>query len=677
MVPVSRLVARNEPGSPGLFVNPDWTEGTPGTFAVVIGVSDYPFLDEGSRQEPGTDTFGLGQLHVSAATARRFFDWLAHRYGFMVAPPARCWLLLSPTNQELEAFGVGSVEDLGAAQATLENCEHALGWWSETMHRLPKAAADQSRGLFFFSGHGLEVWQDRQILLPSDYLRPPGRAVNGAISTANLRKGLASAPVPNQFLFVDACRNDVPRLREFVVEGREILNVRQAAGTNPDTLTGILYASATGTQTWQPRELAQGYSLFGGAVVDGLDGADGIELEGCDNTNCEIRFYPLQTYVRTRMAEALDAFNSTEKARVRDGGSAPECGITLIRARGLTAGAPAPVVISPEPVINARYAIRDDGLSWTPADGYAAGHAIFCSERMTDIWAREMRVHDLASGAELPREAIVVRSVWRSHDTGTFRIGIDLTTRSSGYWLRFADAAGQQVACVLSGDDPMTPRYELEIDLETENAGSGYHPRWVSRLEAGLSPLNREPIDTMARIWRKYETRNIAVAAADLDLQELETALRYKRISPLAATIAGLVLLRARRLDLLHSTWLRNLSDWFPAIPDAPVLWAEQLRLANGHPDLSPDQLLEARAEHLHRLTQRGLPRLSEVLPIAWRQLAELPEEGIDPPWRAPLLNKILTAMRYHRPGGLFTVFTARAGQLSPELMLPPMGEAK
>ncbi len=565
------------------------------------------------------------------------------------------------------------MEDLGAAQATLENCEHALGWWNETMHRLPKAAADRSRGLVFFSGHGLEVWQDRQILLPSDYLRPPGRAVNGAISTANLRKGLASSPVPNQFLFVDACRNDVPRLREFVVEGREILNVRQAAGTNPDTLTGILYASATGTQTWQPRELAQGYSLFGGAVVDGLDGADGIELEGCDNTNCEIRFYPLQTYVRTRMAEALTDFNSTEKVRVRDGGSPPECGITLIKVRKFTPGEPLPVVISPEPVINARYDVRHDGLSWTPANDYATGHDIFGSERMTDIWARDMRVHDLASGAELPREAIVVRSVWRSRDTGTFRIGIDLTAGSSGYWLQFTDAAGQQFACALSGDDPIPPTYELEIDLEIEKVGSDYHPRWVSKLEAGLSPLNPEPIGTMAQIWRKYETQNIAVAAADLDLQELEAALRYKQISPLAATIAGLVLLRARRLDLLHSTWLRNLSNLFPAFPDAPVLWAEQLRLASEPPDLS----LEARAEYLHRLTQHGLPRLSEVLPTAWRQLTELPEEGIDPPWRTPLLDKILMAMRYHRPGGLFTVFTARAGQLSPELMLPLMGEAR
>ena len=100
------------------------------------------------------------------------------------------------------------------------------------------------------------------------------------------------------------------------------------------------------------------------------------------------------------------------------------------------------------------------------------------------------------------------------------------------------------------------------------------------------------------------------------------------------------------------------------------MLWAEQMRLASA----PPDQSLRTRAEYLQRLTQRGLPRLSELLPTALRQLAELPEEGLDPPWRTPLLGKILKAMRYHRPGGLFTVFTARAGQLSPELIRPPMG---
>jgi hypothetical protein len=665
MVSVSRLEARLEPESPGLFVNPDWIEGTPGTFAVVIGVSNYPFLEGGNRQEAGTDTFGLGQLYVSAATAHQFFGWLAERYRFPAAPPARCWLLLSPTSQELAKFAVGSPEELGAAQATLQNCELALGWWNETMRRLPRSAADRSRGLFFFSGHGLEVNQDGQILLPSDYMRPPLRAVNEAISTENLRKGLASSPVPNQFLFIDACRNDVQKLREFLVKGREILNVRQAVGTNPDTLTGILYASASGTQTWQPRELEQGYSLFGGAVVDGLDGADGIKLD-CDDTKCEVRFNPLKTFVGARMAEALAAFGSTEKARVRTGGNPPEGGITLVTPRAPAAGAPAASVISAEPAIDARYNVRHDGLSWVP-DRWT-GHEIFGSERMTDIWLETLRVHDLASGAALPREAIVVRSVWRSADTGTFRIAVELPSARSGYWLQFMDAAEQEFACTLSGDYPTTPIYELEIDLETDKPR--YQPTWVTKLEARLSPLSPGPTGTVAKIWDKYETHNVAVAAADIDLQMLEDTVRGKMESPLAATTAGVILLRARRLDLLHGTWLHHLSDWFREYPDAPVIWAEQMRLAN----IPADQPLEVRAEQLQLLIERGLPRLSELFPTAWRQLAQLPEEGLDPPWRTPLLEKIREAMRYYRPGGLFTVLAARAGQLSPELMRPGIG---
>ena len=35
---------------PGLWVNPAWQAGTPGTFAVVIGVSAYPHLAGGEAK---------------------------------------------------------------------------------------------------------------------------------------------------------------------------------------------------------------------------------------------------------------------------------------------------------------------------------------------------------------------------------------------------------------------------------------------------------------------------------------------------------------------------------------------------------------------------------------------------------------------------------------------------
>jgi hypothetical protein len=60
------------------------------------------------------------------------------------------------------------------------------------MKRLPKTSALGSRAFFFFSGHGLELYRDKQLLLPADYLRPPVCNVNRALSTYNLYAGLAA-----------------------------------------------------------------------------------------------------------------------------------------------------------------------------------------------------------------------------------------------------------------------------------------------------------------------------------------------------------------------------------------------------------------------------------------------------------------------------------------------------
>jgi hypothetical protein len=69
---------------PGLWVNPNWQEGTPGMFAVVIGVSHYPHLADG--EVPAPETFGLGQLRVSALTAFEVFRWLARDTVLRTAP---------------------------------------------------------------------------------------------------------------------------------------------------------------------------------------------------------------------------------------------------------------------------------------------------------------------------------------------------------------------------------------------------------------------------------------------------------------------------------------------------------------------------------------------------------------------------------------------------------------
>src|SRR5690606_23393004 len=91
---------------------------------------------------------------------------------------------------------------------TLQHCEDAIGAWYATMKGLDDQSAAKSRSFFFFSGHGLQVTEDCQILLPQDYLRPPAENVDRALSTQNLANGVKPLKTPHHFFFLDACRND-------------------------------------------------------------------------------------------------------------------------------------------------------------------------------------------------------------------------------------------------------------------------------------------------------------------------------------------------------------------------------------------------------------------------------------------------------------------------------------
>lgn len=631
---MTSLFARAERDSPGLFGNPGWQPGTPGTFAVIVGVSAYPYLAGGSDHRAGDESFDLGQLDVSAATAWSFFRWFADRYEYPAAPPARCWLLLSPTAAELPALGSGDVAGQGAAPATLANCERALQLWSAAMSELGEDAAAASRGIFFFSGHGLEVTQDCQILLPADYLSPPGRSVNAAISTANLVKGLASSRVTSHFLFADACRADVPALREYVVEGRQILNVRTTAATNPDALAGVLYAAGPGTATWQPRSLDRGLSLFGTALLEGLDGAAGVERHGCDGRHCEIHFYPLQSFVKARMAELLTAFASPEKARVRQGGSPPDGGITLVP--DLPAAGPPP---APDRILAARYDIAHTGLAVAPRTmGFDRGHELFGSERMTDIWFRAA-AYDLGTGAQVPHRDLVIREVRRSSDTRAYRIALQLPAAPHGHWLTFTDPRGHHFATSLAGDEGHRPIYELSLDFEFDDAAAYVSSRWVSALEAGISPLTPGLLGRIAAAWAAYEQQNVAVAVRELDAGDLRDIVTGQHESSLAATVAAVLLRRARRLDLAPARWLTSLTERFPENLDARVL-----RAAWDRP-----------GPHPYAEVAAGLPRLAEVVELAW---AARP--------RQPRLRR---AMRWHRPGGLFAVYASPTEPLGADLV--------
>ncbi|MBL8540127.1 MAG: caspase family protein [Betaproteobacteria bacterium] len=671
-------------GEPGLWVNPNWQEGQPGAFAVVIGVSRYEHLEGGAS--PAQEAYGLGQLAVSALTAFEVFRWLDGTFRVAGCPLARCWLLLSPTAQEVTHDPTVQTH---CAEPTFDNCKKALKFWHYHMNRLPAAAAEHSRALFFFSGHGLEVHQEHQVLLPSDYLAPPSPSLDDAISTDNLKKGLASLAVRHHFFFLDACRNDHQALRAKNLRGATILTEDESALTNAERVAPQLYATASGQQAYQQPEPGKGLSLFGRALLDGLAGAPDLELD-CAGPLCAVNLYPLHGYVKRRVIELIEAAKAQVRQPVKLSGIVDNEAITFVdrpHMLGTPPTTPPPVrgigpkgVREASPVAEHSRALHERALTvtrsldapmgervWT--QDYQIAHDLFGSENVTAFWTTRLRVFRLGRRDWLDANAVRLYSVERDEETRTYRVDVEFVENAQdnvGHWLQTSDGAGTLHACVLSTDKHAPPIFSIEFDVSFDD-GSG---RRLSRLDAYLSLRNTGLLGAAAEMWSRYRTADVGEAVSAFELTTLEQMVREKLDSPLAATVAGIILLRANRLDRLYD-WLRNLANWFPERPDGSALWAEQLMRRPAE----RKQAISEAADYLADLTTRGLPHTAEGLSYAVRLADVLVRLEQKVPQREKLealAQRIQNALPFFRPGGLFAAYGGFPADTDPEELIGP-----
>lgn len=653
---------------PGLWINKSWQPGTPGTFAVIIGVSKYDHLGGGST--PAPDTYDLGQLYVSALTAYQFFQWLNESYQYDGSPLAKCWLLLSPNQSESDVEPALMQHLL---LPTFENCATAIGEFFNEMQALPLPSAQKSRSFFFFSGHGLEITQEKQILLPCDYLKPPVPLFNRALSTQNFFTGLAVLKVPEQFFFLDACRNDHQRLREQQIEGMLVLNAPPAYSANPGRNAPLLYASASGTQAWQPNTPAEGPSLFGRALLEGLEAQTNMEIDRSVHP-FSVQIAPLQKYTRKRVMQLIEERGARVSQSVMLGGVNSDLYATVTQItsqRDVTQSVDIKTITPTPPALptssSFMYSSSKELHGWHPLrqgmrfnfDNEVLDiHDVFGSEQVTDIW-QSVRVYSFKRRSWLPSgEDYAVRQIRRA-DTKAYQVEFVLLHNEGSHWLELSDGE-MTFACLLPGDTPHSaPLYSLEIELSGDR---------IIRLSANLSPDNEAFLGEMARLWEKYRDISVVEAVENMDMGRAKEALFGKHQSPLAATVAGIILLRAHRLDLLRD-WLRNLTNFFPDRPDAPVLWVEQLLQQPSNQNSSADVV-----SYLLKLSDRGLPQTAEAFGYAVRQVeAVLQSEGLDISQTRELESlqqKLRQALPFFRTGGLFSTFVGARGKISPSLVM-------
>ncbi len=544
---------------PGAWINPAWQPGTPGTFAVVIGVSHYAHLDGSGA------SLGLGQLEVSALTAFRVFNWLVDDYHVDGCPLARCWLLLSPTEKE-RAFEPAMSTHL--CEPTFEHCEAAIGWWESHMAALPPDAAKASRGVFFFSGHGLEQMRGQPVLIPSDYLRPPNRTWNRALSMRNLASGLAASKVPLQLFLLDACR-DAPLLPNGArLTGTDVLPETAPQSRRP-YFSPILYATSSGQQAFQQPSPEQGLSLFGKALLDGLAGKPDLVLQDA-GTSALVNLFPLQEFTRARVIEALEKDQAVDpQPVVLD--SAHNALVTQLpsaeaEAAGTALGRDAGLETLPPQDHRVLEAISDgarnlearalSGLEVTGdlqgpqsawASDFGTAHTAFGSEHATYLWTEGVQLRAASDGSIIDNDALHVGSVKHDRAIGFWDVEVAIEHDDPvGHCLQLQDGAGHAWAAVLPRIDvDLRPAYRIQFGLSRVASG----PRPLNRLTAGIVDDGTLTSGLVADLWRVFTYGGAARTVTAIESM-LANRMGELMAAPFGAVLAGLIALHLRDDDL-------------------------------------------------------------------------------------------------------------------------------
>lgn len=181
--------------------DPPLPGGRPGSYALVIGVSEYTHLPPAG--EPSTEEWanGLCRLECAAVTAADVTRWLREAHYLPDAPLAGVWLLSSPSAVEIQLL----TNELDAPPATATNVFAALEAWKAACRSHPNNVA-----ILYAAGHGFGAGRyEPGVLLLEDFGADPEALLSNALSMTKVHATMAASPggaPERQFSFFDACR---------------------------------------------------------------------------------------------------------------------------------------------------------------------------------------------------------------------------------------------------------------------------------------------------------------------------------------------------------------------------------------------------------------------------------------------------------------------------------------
>jgi hypothetical protein len=664
-------------GTPGLWRETGWAKDLPGVYALVVGVSAYPYLEGGTT--PALETYELGQLLSSASTAAKIFTWLKTSFRRENLPVVWCYLLLSPTGEERQRFDAGGLTHY--ATPDYETLRRAIQAWTGSVPKQPPASR-RSRTLFFFSGHGVQA-NRKAVLLPSDYLNTSlGEPdVENCIGVDDLREWMEESPVAEHVALLDACRNEFSPLASKGATAHGIFPTNPPTGAAPLTAATLAATSPNSVAYQFP---GHAYTFFGQAVLEALGGFAGRDRSRLD-------FRQLVDYVKPRVNMLLkdatrDALDQTVRQRI-EGDS--DLVVTEITSAALSLIGPAEPVIEPSPLesvmrggprgmqpmatsdavqealrerFDEAFVVREAIPLVALAGSWDEAHRRFGHEYASMLWfANHPGLYSLENGQPCLDGATILR-VRRNDKSSIVEVDLALNARRGGVLLVFDDVVHvrrERLAVALPTD--MGGQVPVRLTLVSQQRASDPWPM-VETLEARLGPCEWNPhYDYLWSLAREADLGSLRKAAERADPERLKLAARDKQQSETAATAGMLLLARVGGIAKVDD-WTRNLMQWFPWIPDGTVLWAESLRSALARGESTAYGVaapVEQMCDALEALPTRGVPFFAETLDLAYSlvrylrraQLGEARRERLE-----RVAQWIDRALEATVPGGHFLV---------------------
>jgi hypothetical protein len=169
----------------------------PGTHVLIVGISDYPYLNGGTHPRPDVAE-GMGYLDASAPSARALAGWFLDEFNNPEKPLASLALVLS---EKSPAIFTHPKAPAGVAlpRGDFEEVSAALEHWVRRAESDP-----QNQVIFFFSGHG--VSSANPLALLRDYCKSRKNRFDGALKLNDLFRAMCTQLPEYQVFLIDACR---------------------------------------------------------------------------------------------------------------------------------------------------------------------------------------------------------------------------------------------------------------------------------------------------------------------------------------------------------------------------------------------------------------------------------------------------------------------------------------